>query len=392
MDSKRQQHQQSKGRGPRLERRNAAKDIDYEAPASTFSADIDSPALGLRATRSLELYPFPYSYSNQTSFRIGGSVEGEVDLLCHSLGLSGPDDFAIPITAWEAIKARSSSDLLPRSRLFFYSDDTRASATQEQHSTLSPTSSSSSSAPADSLPPPPPPPPPPPLGEDPRSDQISDDNDWTLARRDLDVEEVDGSNSPRKPSKDEAKCAEDEAESIIKSPIPYPRTKAGGDGGIKGVRPPPVLAPLLPISTLPPPPARCPPVLAPPPLMSPPFLDDVSSTWDILRSFAPEGEECSGLRKSFDKDEEEEEWGGVLAGGLGEGEELRELRLDGSFEGFTGTSSLSTMNDDDASSTSTETMFIISPNGRFKRRIKSWMRGVLLGSGSFGMVYEGISE
>ncbi|WOL01046.1 hypothetical protein Cni_G09759 [Canna indica] len=42
-------------------------------------------------------------------------------------------------------------------------------------------------------------------------------------------------------------------------------------------------------------------------------------------------------------------------------------------------------------STTTET-FIISPNGRFKRKIRSWMRGVHVGSGSFGMVYEGISE
>jgi mitogen-activated protein kinase kinase kinase 1 len=72
--------------------------------------------------------------------------------------------------------------------------------------------------------------------------------------------------------------------------------------------------------------------------------------------------------------------------------EHREWRVGETFEGFTGTSSLSTTNDDDASSTNTEPVFNISPNGKFKRNIKSWMRGALLGSGSFGTVYEGISE
>jgi hypothetical protein len=43
--------------------------------------------------------------------RISGSVEGEVDELCRSLGLSGPEDFAIPVAAWEARKSRSNSDL-----------------------------------------------------------------------------------------------------------------------------------------------------------------------------------------------------------------------------------------------------------------------------------------
>jgi len=71
---------------------------------------------------------------------------------------------------------------------------------------------------------------------------------------------------------------------------------------------------------------------------------------------------------------------------------LDDLGLEESSEGFTGTSSLSTTNDDETSSTTTESMFYISPNGRFRRRIRSWSRGVFLGSGSFGTVYEGINE
>jgi hypothetical protein len=125
------------------------------------------------------------------------------------------------------------------------------------------------------------------------------------------------------------------------------------------------------------------------------FVDDdmTRSAWDIVQSFAPreqgsEPGERVDTRCNSDTEEESEAEDGVAAV---EGE-LKELRIGETFEGLTGTSSLSTTNDDDASSTTTEAMFIISPNGKFKRKIKSWMRGALLGSGSFGMVYEGISE
>jgi mitogen-activated protein kinase kinase kinase 1 len=47
----------------------------------------------------------------------------------------------------------------------------------------------------------------------------------------------------------------------------------------------------------------------------------------------------------------------------------------------------------DTASTTTEFMFYISPNGTSSRKkIRSWSRGMLLGSGSFGTVYEAISE
>ena len=48
--------------------------------------------------------------------------------------------------------------------------------------------------------------------------------------------------------------------------------------------------------------------------------------------------------------------------------------------------------EEDDASTTTESRIFISPNGRIRRKIRSWNRGVLLGSGSFGTVYEGISE
>ncbi|KAJ0700410.1 putative mitogen-activated protein kinase kinase kinase STE-STE11 family [Helianthus annuus] len=81
---------------PRLDRRNASKNIDYDASSS--SADGSS-----HRTRSLD--------SDQTSFRMEG-VDGEFDLICRSLGLSGPEAFAIPTADWEAHKASSPSDEL----------------------------------------------------------------------------------------------------------------------------------------------------------------------------------------------------------------------------------------------------------------------------------------
>ena len=127
------------------------------------------------------------------------------------------------------------------------------------------------------------------------------------------------------------------------------------EGGIKGLRPPPVLKP--------------------PPSMALPAVCGAGSTWDILRSFAPDEKEHAPASRSQAV---------VLT--------LEDLRLGELSEGFTGTSSLSTTNDDETCSTTTESMFYISPNGRFRRKIRSWNRGVLLGSGSFGTVYEGISE
>lgn len=65
--------------GPKLQRLNAQKGIDY-TPRETQSLDLDT-----------------------TSFRIQGA-EGELDRVYQSLGLSGPDDLGISILDWEARK------------------------------------------------------------------------------------------------------------------------------------------------------------------------------------------------------------------------------------------------------------------------------------------------
>ncbi|KAM1316014.1 hypothetical protein ACFX10_019531 [Malus domestica] len=53
---------------------------------------------------------------DQTSFRVEGN-EGDMELIYKTLGL-GPDDFSISEEDWVARKIRSSSDLLPISRLY----------------------------------------------------------------------------------------------------------------------------------------------------------------------------------------------------------------------------------------------------------------------------------
>ncbi|KAI3969096.1 hypothetical protein MKW92_005259 [Papaver armeniacum] len=123
----------------------------------------------------------------------------------------------------------------------------------------------------------------------------------------------------------------------------------GGGGGIKGVRPP-LLAPPPPF--LPPPPSS----------MSRPVLDNSGSTWDLVNSFAPEDDNYGSIRShreanSSDEDEhEEDEIDGTVLG-------IHRERL-----GETDSSSFTT------------------------RNIKSWTRGAFLGSGSYGTVYEGLSD
>ncbi|RWW46792.1 hypothetical protein BHE74_00047262 [Ensete ventricosum] len=173
----------------------------------------------------------------------------------------------------------------------------------------------------------------------------------------------------------EVTVADDEA---LRKSVPSFEPR-GGDGGIRGVRPsicapPATLAP--PQTSLAPP--TPPPALPPPPYMSLPAIDGMDSAWDIVRSFAPEDKDNNTFGACDDDGTDEED----------NTTEVMDARLGETSEGSTGTSSYSTMNvDDDKSSLSTETS-----NGKFKRNIKSWMRGRLLGSGSYGTVYEGISK
>ncbi|KAH7654736.1 Mitogen-activated protein kinase kinase kinase protein [Dioscorea alata] len=367
-------------RRPRLDRRNANKNIDYDATASswTSSASSSDDSQGLRATRSLDFH-----YSDQTSFRIEG-LDGEVDQLCRSLGLSGPEEFAIPAADWEARKSRANAETLPPSSLLSQSSC---------ETPLEVVDSSDNRESRDRSP------------SDHRADLLTAD-DSPLIKGSGGNSDGGGINGARPPV-------------LTPPPLSSPKlTSSGGSsdggggrggGGIKGVRPPVLTPPPVPSprlkQVLPLPPSRQTPLpsppsnqlpspssrktllpsppskqtLPPPPSMVLPSLEKMGSTWDLLRSFAPDDDEEE--RKYVDSEDD-----------VVEDERAVHLRMGETFGDMTGSCSYSTSNDDDSSSTTTETIFVISPNGRFKRSINSWMRGRLLGSGSFGTVFEGISD
>ncbi|KAJ4796267.1 Mitogen-activated protein kinase kinase kinase 1 [Rhynchospora pubera] len=367
----------AKPRTPKLERVNAIKkNFDYTiSPDSSFSSTESS-----RHAKSLDLSSRPstsssYDFSSVTSFRIHGSGRDEIDSLCRSLGLSGTDDFGISIEAWEAarrIRSVDHTDSHDKSPLAVCS-----TSNQDELRVFN----------GD-------------LGIRERSDQVREDSSRVL--------------------NDDETCVNSN----------FSTKNRSGERGIKGVRPPQLSTSHLStsfeskgdefpglareeyhsckegasegINTLPP--TRVLEVtsegvncaddrsifpLAPPPCMSLPKLhhNRGDSIWDLVLSFGPErgrDEEhnrdikASGIGSIYSDEEDDEEIDGFRAGET--------------IEGYTGTSSLSTNNDDETSSTNTEAMFVVSPNGRFKKKIRSWMRGVLLGHGSFGMVYEGISD
>jgi mitogen-activated protein kinase kinase kinase 1 len=274
---------------------------------------------------------------DKKSFRVEG-VDGEFDIICRSLGLSGPEDFSIPAAAWEAMKFRSSSDVLPRLNLSDF-DETKISEE---------------------------------IGVVECEDRVS--------IRDSPAETSgccnagDGSGKDRVSIRvfDEvsSSCTGNENRVPIRGFVETNACSTGGGGGIKGFRPP---------------------MLKPPPGVRVSVVDNTCSTWDLLRDFAPEGEEKGKEREDVEKkkdEEEEEEVGGVRL--KIEEEETAEI-----IGEFSRSCSFTTSHEDDSSSFTTDTRSnSISPNVRFKPVITpgSWQKGELLGRGSFGSVYEGFTE
>ncbi|KAK7260370.1 hypothetical protein RIF29_26361 [Crotalaria pallida] len=92
---KKQQHLQ-----PKLKRLNATKNFDYQPPSPTPTSSFNSVSSSFNENQT------------SSSFRVTG-IDGEFERIFQSLGLSGPEDFAIPTADWEARKARfpaSSND------------------------------------------------------------------------------------------------------------------------------------------------------------------------------------------------------------------------------------------------------------------------------------------
>ncbi|KAK4572975.1 hypothetical protein RGQ29_031096 [Quercus rubra] len=319
-------------RKPKLERRNAVKHIEYDAASSSSSLEESSSFSSSLHTRSLDL-------SDRTSFRIEG-IDGEFDVICKRLGLSGPEDFAIPAAAWEARKIRSSSDLLPRSRL---------------------------------------------QGLDsPKIEEVKD----TAVRTESEAEAVAELICER--IVDTVRIV-DETELTRSDPAKSSGCRATGGcgGGIKGTRPP-VLKP--------PPGMRLPAIdmaCSTWDLLKE-FAGDggsVMAPGGLLSSSSDE----EGKDEEEDEEEEEEEEEEKEEDDKGGGEkevEAAAAAVAGTVnrELLSESSCSFTTNDDDSSSTTTDPTSSISPNGRFRRSIAYWQKGELLGRGSFGSVYEGIAD
>lgn len=310
----------SKARGkPRLDRCNAVKYFEYDAGTSSSSLD-DSH--GTLYGPSMEFY-------DRTSFRIGG-IEGELDLIYRGLGLSGPEDFAIPAEAWEAMKIRSSSATTPSSKL-----NSQDNVLKEVSQVVC---------------------------------ESGDEFEERVTIRGV-VESIED-----EPAQTSGCCVAN-----------------GGvcGGGIKGVRPP---------------------MLKPPPGARLPVIDNTCSTWDLFRGFAPIDERQSlenyrelnssndvevVRRETWQQQVQKEEDARVVEGRVGQRGEQDDnvTRIAEIAAALSASCSFTTSNEDDSSSTTTDPHSNnISPNGRFRRIITNWEKGELLGRGTFGSVYEGISE
>lgn len=305
--------EQTQSPKPKLHRRNAAKNFDYTPSASTSPSTCSSPA---HRARSLDLS----RELDRTSIRVDGN-RGEVNLVIQSLGFSGPEDFEIPKAAWEAMKNRSSSDIIirPKRGHFDYSEpEETENEGAEDFLNTSPHR----------------------FGNDDKTNNAIEDNT--------------GNNELK----------------LCEAAVPLSHVSgpgAVGRGGIKGDRPP---------------------LLTPPPVMTLPVLDDGCSTWELFKGLAPDGHisppfsYLDACQPSGNEEEGDEE--NAL------GESLNRVRI-GETVIRSGSCSFTT-NDDDSSSTTTEPLSIISPNGGCRLNITHWDKGKLIGRGSFGTVYEGISS
>ncbi|KAE8701744.1 Mitogen-activated protein kinase kinase kinase 1 [Hibiscus syriacus] len=322
----------SSRRKPRLDRRNAAKHIDYDAASFSSSLD-DSSSSSSLITRSLDL-------SDKTSFRIQGT-DGEFDLICRTLGLSGPEDFSIPAAAWEARKIRSSSsDVLPLSKL------NRLDSPKEETDKIKDDTQVMVSELADRV-----------LATDLTEDDSPELKLNESCRADRNLVDV-ATTTELKPNACWALNVSD----------------GGGSNGIKGTRPP---------------------VLKPPPGIKLSVVDNACSTWDLFRDFAPEDDKGCVAPVQLHSSSDEEEDKGEEGEGEGNEENAKDeenLMRIGETAAVSESCLCTTSNDNDSSSSTTEPASNIFPNGRFKRTITDWEKGELLGRGSFGSVFEGISD
>lgn len=360
---------QKRPQRPRLERRNALKNVNYDASiSSTSSSSFDDQST--HRTRSLEIPPI----SNRTSFRIEG-IEGEFDRICRSLGLSGPEDFAIPAADWEARKNSSPSGNFPSSRFRDHYNSPRESTVNSLSVRFK--------------------------GKVRVNDELKHEHESSKLMDGIRADseawvrvsdeggDVDSSEAEvRVKVSDEVKHEDDDISELVSV-----RSSRAGEG-IKGTRPP--------LLATPQPPLLAPrPLLAPPPLKTSSVVDNMSSTWDLFRSFGPCDDEDLGSPKNTAINVDEVEENEDVIEPIVVKQDITEARLSDSTAFSETCSDISDYdNDDDIYTTIREPMSSISPtisptilpNRIFGPGFKAWQKGDFLGSGSFGTVYEGFTE
>lgn len=335
---------------PKLGRSKAIRHGDFsngEGCSDEFA--VRGPTVGGfegRRTRSIEIPPAAplaspvshLSYSSETSFRISGEVDGQFAMLCHSLGVSSAEDFAITPADWLAANMACSSHFTRDENNNCSTDNSRINAS------VAAVDNSSNPSPAEH-------PPPPEQG----------------------ILEATGRNAIPAVSRFR-NAVTDSVEEFCSKGGP------GGRGGIKGTRPS---------------------SLTPPPPMSLPIVNKLGTTWNLLRSLAPDDghdvnaitylAEESSSESEEEKETEEEGNGDSLEVNVADLEDDKAAREGVTCMDIPSSCSFWTSNDEDSCSTTTDG---ISPNIKLKLHIDpgSWTKGKLLGSGSFGSVYEAFSE
>ncbi|CAN8308002.1 unnamed protein product [Cochlearia groenlandica] len=316
----------------KLDRRDAAKHINYDAASSSYSSSADDLSLSTSSSSS-PLMTRSLDFVDRNSFRIFGGGDGEMDRIFKSIGVSGPDDLAISSDTWEAYKKRSSSDVINRFNSFEL--DSHKFRVEDR----------SEEGPSELM-----------------SSEVSEIGSFgRLADKVVVVENKRGlERAPTILVKSRGYLVPNPSDVV---PVAVPVVNGGGGNGIKGLRPP---------------------VLKPPPSMKRPSADVVQgSSWDFLEHFAPKSESIKRPSSSSDDDENGcDEEDDAVEEKVGTEETVPKL-MDTADEACSFTT-----NDGDSSSTVSNTSPIYSSGGAV---ITSWQKGQLLGRGSFGSVFEGIS-
>ncbi|KAI3675902.1 hypothetical protein L1987_85498 [Smallanthus sonchifolius] len=324
----------------RLERRNAIKNIDYDAstsPSSSFDDQFDDRSA--HRTQSLDIL----SLSDRTSFRIEGT-EGEFEVICRRLGL-GPDDFAISTADWENRRSYSptggsfpsvsrlshSNPILTRESLESF--ESKISYSDDEVKTDGESSTSAEVGDARVLV---------------TVDVIKRVDDVSVCR--IDENRIGVGNECTEIS---ARVLEDGGEDETDKALERRHVESGS--GIKGLRPP---------------------LLAPPPAMSRVIVDVTGSNWDLIRSFAPTDNED------------------VVSDGPDDGNVETSGMMISRIDTVVSSSGSDKLGDEDngSSTVAVEVQYPFSANGSFRGGFKNWQKGDFLGSGSFGTVHEGFNE